>query len=141
MITIKHNFFVDLKLFFDTLFKKRWLDENGYYYHLSIIDEYRKINFLNLSEEIKKELAKYNFINKLNEDYIVYLTKYGALGSFDEPNTVYANIQREPKKISLTIIHEIIHLMFEKELLFQNLSHEEKETAVEKKFKEVIINN
>lgn len=138
MITLKHSFIIDFKLFFNTLIKKKWLDKNGYYYHLSTTKEYRKINLLELIKKIEGELIRHDFIKNLKYDYIAYLSKYGALGSFDEPNIIYINIQREPEKISLTIIHEILHLILEKEPSFKKLAHEEKEKMVEKKFQELL---
>jgi len=137
MIILKHSFLIDIKLFLLTLLKKNWLDKKGYYYHLSTLKEYQKINFNELIKNIHDELKKCVFIKNLKGDYTVFLSNYGAFGSFNKPNIVYANLQRKPEEISLTIIHEIIHLMLEKDDSFKRLNHEEKEKMVEKRFKEL----
>jgi len=141
MVILKHSFLIDIKLLFLTFLKKSWLDKNGYYYYLSTLKEYKKINLTKLIKNIDNELKKYAFIKNLKGDYIIFLSNYGAFGSFNEPNIVYVNSQRESKEISLTIIHEIIHLILEKDISFKKLSHEEKERMVEKRFNELIQTN
>ena len=138
MIIFKRDFFTDLKLFFTTLIKKRWLDKYGYYYYLSVLEEHKKKDLKKLIRAINNELKSYNFITNLKDDYLVFLSNYGTFGSFEKPNNVYVNIQRTSKEISLTIIHEIVHLILEAEPLFEHLDHEKKEQLVEKRFNELI---
>jgi len=138
MITLKHSFFIDIKIILITIFKKSWLDKNGFYYYLSTQKKYKEINWEKLIKDINNELRNYEFLKELKGDYVVFLSKYGVFGSFYKPDIIYANIQRDSSKITLTILHEIIHLLLEKDPLFKKSNHETKEKIVENKLNEII---
>lgn len=77
------------------------------------------------------ETRKYPTLEKDTNRYFVYLSKYGALGSYAMPNKVFINIQREPEDITKTIIHEIIHLQVENQVIANHLTQDEKEKMVD----------
>ncbi len=129
-IKIKHNILIDFKIFLRTLRLKKWLDENGYEYYL-FENITRRISYREIASEVEKEFNTYK--NKLErkvhslKDYNIYLTKFGTYGGYDVPNKVYVNVFRNFKQMAQTIVHEMIHLEIEKEVLKRKLSHSQKE--------------
>ncbi len=86
---------------------------------------YREINekFTRaIKSHLKKELPK-----KLN----IRLTKYGTGGSYSLPDSVIINISSR-RPLIYVLKHEILHLLFEREIISKNLSHEEKEEFIKK---------
>jgi hypothetical protein len=120
------------------IYYKRWLDKNRYYYRLSVPAKYWKFNYVQLSKELSQILGRYDFIKILNKDYYIYLSPLGIYGNYKLPNTVHVNIQRDSEEIAKTIMHEIIHLMVELDVIKLKLSHDEKEILVESKYKELV---
>src|ERR1035437_1373415 len=73
-------------------------------------------NWGKISEEIKNSFLKSSILAQ--DEYIIYLTKYGTGGSYILPNTVIINLNRRWGVGMLrTIILEIIHLAIEKDIL------------------------
>lgn len=134
-IEIKHSSIVDIKIFFQTLKNKKWLDKRGYYYYLFERKCFRKNDFKMISQDIEEELLKYNCRMKdlvqPSEKYLIFLTKFGTFGSYELPNKIFVNVHRNISEIAETIVHEIVHLKFEDEVQKRNLSHEQKERMVD----------
>jgi len=87
-------------------------------------------NWEKISEEIKISFSK-SSISAQNE-YIIYFTKYGTGGSYNLPNTVIINLNRRWEVGMLrTIIHEIIHLAIEKDILEYKIGQAQKERIVD----------
>lgn len=83
-------------------------------------------------------MERYKFIDILNQDYYIYLSPFGTFGSYKVPTVVYVNIQRESQEIAKTILHEIIHLIVEDEVIELKLGHDEKEALVDRRYKELV---
>jgi hypothetical protein len=133
MFIFKYNIFVDIRAIIRTIFTKKILDKYRYIYYLSTINKnrFKKINYSDLTNRILMETRKYPTLEKDTNRYFVYLSKYGALGSYAMPNKVFINIQREPEDITKTIIHEIIHLQVENQVIANHLTQDEKEKMVD----------
>ncbi len=138
MLHIKHSIFADVYQFFQTIYYKRWLDKNRHYYDLLVPIKFWRYNYALLAEEISTLLQGYKFINSLKSDYYIYLSPLGVYGNYRLPNVVHVNVQRESKEIAKTLIHEMIHLMVEADVIKLKLTHAEKESLVESKFKEMV---
>jgi hypothetical protein len=131
MLYFKTNFFVNLKIFLQTLFQKRWLDKEGYIYDLSFLAFKKNINKRELINSINNSLQKYNHLIQKSE-YIIYFTYFGTYGSYQKPNKIFIYLDRPAEDIAKTIIHEIVHLKIEDEAVKKHLTHEEKEKIVER---------
>jgi len=132
MIHFKENFFVNIKIFFETLFQVKWLEKESYIYTLLPRPFKSKKDKKDLVYSIQKNLNKYHgFIND-REEYIVYLTSLGTYGSYQKPNKIYTYMNRPAEEIAETIIHEIAHLKIEDGVIKNKLTHDEKEKMVQK---------
>ncbi len=141
MLHIKHSLFVDLFQFIRTIVYKRWLDKNKYYYNLFFPFKFWFYDYKFLSKRLITVLNDYKFIKSLDKDYYIFLSPIGVYGGYDLPNKVYVNIQRQDREIAKTVIHEIIHLMYETEVIRLNLTQDEKEELVDNKYKEFVEND
>jgi hypothetical protein len=66
------------------------------------------------------------------DKYIIYLTKYGTGGSYNLPNTVVINIVSSARERVLSvIIHEIVHLAIEKQIVKYKITQWQKEVIVD----------
>lgn len=134
-IEIKHSLLIDIRIFLQTLRNKKWLDKNGYFYYFLDAGMFKDFDHEKISQEVENELLRYDdnlnvFINA-NKKYQIFLTRFGTYGSYEMPNIVFVNVHRSPVEIAETIIHEIIHLEVEPEVLRKNMSHAEKEQMVD----------
>ena len=87
-------------------------------------------NWQKVSKEL--ELAFSNSGLLCQEEYRIFLTKYGMAGSYDMPNTIIINLSKTSGIIMLkTIIHEIIHLAIEKDVIEYKIGQAEKERIVD----------
>src|ERR1035437_9550334 len=134
MLFIKHNLLLDIRQIIQVIYNKRWLDRNKYYYNLTVPTKHWATNYTQLSVKLNLLLQDYEFIETLDKDYFIYLSPFGVYGSYTPPNKVYVNIQREPEEIAKTIIHEIIHLTVESDVIKLKLTHDEKEALIESKY-------
>ena len=87
-------------------------------------------NWDKISEEIKISFSKSSV--SAQDEYIIYFTKYGIGGSYDLPNTVIINLNRRWEVGMLrTIIHEIIHLALEEDIIKNKIRQAQKERIVD----------
>lgn len=130
MVILKHNLINDLLIIIKTLIKKQWLDKNRIFYYLTTLSKYKNINYDQKIVNLKFLLDKYRSLFN-DKDYKIYLSKYGPWGSYQVPNRVYINVQRNDLDIVMTIIHEIVHLKLEAEIIKRGLGYEAKEKLVQ----------
>lgn len=130
MVVFKNNKLNDLFTIMNTIRQKHFLDKNRIYYNLSVLGGYKRLDYKNLIIGLNKRLEKYKDIFS-DKEYIVYLSKFGAFGSYKLPNKVYINIQRDRDEIVKTILHEVVHLQVEKEVMKKGLDHQQKEKLVD----------
>jgi hypothetical protein len=87
-------------------------------------------NWASISEEIKFAFSRSGLL--LQDEYKVYLTKYGMGGSYDLPNVVIINLINSFRVGMLkTIIHEIIHLGIQKYVDEYKINQGQKERIVD----------
>jgi hypothetical protein len=87
-------------------------------------------NWGKILKEIKNSFSKSSILAQ--DEYIIYFTKYGTGGSYNLPNTVIINLNRRWEVGMLkTIIHEIIHLAIEKDILEYKIEQWQKERIVD----------
>jgi hypothetical protein len=87
-------------------------------------------NWKKASQEIDSAFSKSGL--KFQEEYKIYLTKYGTGGSYNLPNTVIINVTFSFKiKIIQLIIHEMIHLAIEEDILKYEIGQAQKERIVD----------
>jgi hypothetical protein len=87
-------------------------------------------NWEKASIEIESAYTKSGLL--CQEEYRIFLTKYGMGGSYDLPNTVIINLSNSSKLSMLkTIIHEIIHLAIEGDILKYKIGQAQKERIVD----------
>ena len=130
MITLKHNLINDLLIIIKTLAKKPWLDKNRIFYYLSTLSKYKNVNYDQKIVDLKFLLDKYESLFD-NKNYRIYLSKYGSWGSYQMPDKIYVNIQRDDNNIVKTIIHEAAHLELEVDAKKIGLGYEAKEKLVD----------
>ncbi|MGB8816170.1 MAG: hypothetical protein WCC74_03015 [Minisyncoccia bacterium] len=83
-----------------------------------------------ISEEIKNSFSKSSI--PVQNEYIIYFTKYGTGGSYNLPNTVIINLtSRWEVGMLRTIIHEIIHLAIEENIIKYKIGQAQKERIVD----------
>jgi len=83
-----------------------------------------------VSKEIELAFSKCNLTSQ--DEYRVYLTRYGMGGSYDFPDTVIINLSNSSKISMLkTIIHEIIHLAIQKYVDEYKIGQGQKERIVD----------
>ena len=123
-------------------------NNNNQYIEKLVLKEYRKedydevSNFLNIKiiENINKiniAFQQTDFI--LEEEYNIFLTKYGVGGSYNPPREIILNFQaKEKEKLLKTIIHETIHLSINDLIIKYNISHWEKELIVDLFFDNIL---
>lgn len=132
-----------------TLSKLKWYKDNGYNVNVpngTIEEEFKKEDYERAAKKLMEEFNKIkkHFADKLTEkfgseipkEFEVILTKYGTGGSYNLPNKVIINILNKKPNIE-TFKHEIIHLLVEKNVQRNKLSHWEKEKLVEDILKEL----
>ena len=121
-----------------TLGRCFWLWKNDYIYHLS---PFGLPHNLSLSEFVDKTLASLpsHIANISSEPKTVFLVHFGTYGSYQYPNTIILSLHQRPERAAQTLIHELAHLMTEKEAKLKKLSHDEKEKLAQEK--ENIIRN
>ena len=87
-------------------------------------------NWEKISGEIDLAFSKSNL--KSQNEYKIYLTKYGMGGSYDLPNIVIINLLNSFKFGMLkTMIHEIIHLAIQKDIDEYKIGQGQKERIVD----------
>ena len=95
--------------------------------------EYEKIlidNWANFFEELERAFLKSGL--SCQAEYIIYLTKYGTGGSYNLPNIVVINIISSAKEKALAVlIHELIHLALEEDIIKNNIGQAQKERIVD----------
>lgn len=132
MVYYRHNLTTDLRAFTKTLGQKVWLDKHGYFYDLFNTLFRFGFNYERIVAKIENELKEKHTAHALKEqDYIIYLSKFGVYGNYELPNKIYVNVNRSPAEIAKTIIHEITHLEVEPIVQEQKMSQEEKEKLVD----------
>ncbi|MFA5935191.1 MAG: hypothetical protein WC827_04900 [Candidatus Paceibacterota bacterium] len=90
-----------------------------------LIDNWDKI-----SEEIELAFSKSSL--SCQNEYRIHLTKYGIGGSYNLPNIVIINLNNSFKVGMLrTIIHEIIHLAIEEDIIKYKIDQKQKERIVD----------
>ncbi len=137
-----------------TLAKLDWFDSQGYRTRLpegitkessedeikhQIANEFDEKKYKKLADQIGADFATVStqlfktlrevFGQDIPETFCVYLTTYGVGGSYNLPNTVIFNINNT--RGYKTIIHEIIHLLIENQIIKYNVQHWEKERIVD----------
>jgi hypothetical protein len=101
-------------------------------YSEDLYNENKKI-LLDNWEKVSSEIESVFFKSSLSiqNEYRIYLTKYG-IGCYDLPNTVIVNISSSSKtKILQLIIHEMIHLAIEEDILKYKIEQAQKERIVD----------
>ena len=164
-LDIIYNLETDLEAVSDTLNDLEWLQKNDYKFFLpksldlktysnvkgSIKNEYHEEDYKEIGGLVDEEwknkweiLLKKIFDEikeKPQEEYNIFLTRYGVGGSYYRPNNIVVNIQSVGKKnISETIVHEIIHLAIETYVKENNIKHWQKERIVDSILKRHISN-
>ena len=87
-------------------------------------------NWEKIFKEIELAFSKSNLI--CQDEYRIFLTKYGMGGSYDLPNTVILNLSKTSGEYMLkTIIHEIIHLAIQEYIDNFKINQWEKERIVD----------
>jgi len=87
-------------------------------------------NWGKILEEIKNSFSRSSIL--VQDEYIIYFTKYGTGGSYNLPNTVIINLNKRWNVGMLgTIIHEIIHLAIEKDILEYKIEQWQKERIID----------
>jgi hypothetical protein len=111
--------------------------------------EFDKSKYEKVARKIREEFSKVeagftkrleqNFREKIPKNFEVVLTKYGVGGSYKLPNKIILNIAGNQANKSLLDVlkHEIVHLLVEKDVRKQKLSHKGKEKLAEAIEKEV----
>ncbi len=135
--------------------KIKWLKQNCYICVLPkkpLKQEYNIKDYKQGIAKIKKEWKKVEkeffqrliklFGKKVEETYVITLTKYGVGGSYNLPNLVYVNISKEYGFYNPieTIKHEIIHLIMQEFVVKNKLSHPQKEELI-KLIESIVSNN
>lgn len=132
---IERSIIADIKILFLTLRKKNWLDKKGYNYFLFDKKVFSKVDYEKISQEIRYGLDKYSKalidVIDTNKDYKIYLTRFGTFGSYEAPDKVFVNVFQDLSQIVETVIHELVHLEFESEVVKKGMSHEEKEKLID----------
>jgi hypothetical protein len=138
MIKVKKSIFIEIKIFFQTLSHKKWLDDNEYIYFLCGSSNPRPLDVSKIIQYLNKQATTNDKIKQLLKSgvkYTVYLIRFGTYGSYDLPGTIYLNLRRKtPDEILDTLIHELIHLKVEQYVIDNDLSHKEKEELVDNLF-------
>jgi len=137
MLVFKYNLINDFLIIFKTIKDIKFLNKYRIFYNLLVSNKYKKVDYQKLCSYIITEFEKYPDIICGNK-YTVYLSKFGAYGSYALPNKIYINIQRENKEIFSTVVHEIVHLQLEEHVIKNGLTHEEKEKLVDNKVLEYL---
>mgnify|MGYP001614309841 CR=1 FL=1 len=87
-------------------------------------------NWNKVSKEIESAFSKSSLL--CQEEYRIFLTKYGTAGSYDLPNTIIINISKVFGIGMLkTIIHEITHLAIEENITKYKIGQAQKERIVD----------
>lgn len=72
-------------------------------------------------------------------EYNIYLTSYGVAGSYNQPNMVVINVKiRDVTRLATIIFHEMIHLAIEPLIQKYQISHWQKERAVDLIYKRLL---
>lgn len=102
-------------------------------YSESLYKEYEKIltnNWAKVFEELERAFLKSNL--PCQDEYTIYLTKYGTGGSYNLPNIVVINIISSSRERALqVIIHEIVHLAIEEQVIKCKINQAQKERLVD----------
>jgi hypothetical protein len=85
-------------------------------------------NWGKISKDIKSSFLKSGLL--IQDEYKIYLTKYGTGGSYDLPNTVIINTTFKMNLLK-NMIHEIIHLAIEKDINEYKIGQAQKERIVD----------
>lgn len=90
-----------------------------------IINNWEKV-FAELKSAFQKSGLAYQ------DEYTVYLTKYGTGGSYNLPNIIVINTFSSTKeRVLQIIIHEMIHLAIEESIIKHKISQAQKERMVD----------
>lgn len=93
-----------------------------------LVAEFLKSQEIWLSSIIQPALKKINRVAL--DSYEVYLTKYGVGGGYELPNKIGLDIKKNFGDLIKTLVHEIIHLSIEEEILKNKVEHFNKERVV-----------
>ncbi|MDD2935212.1 MAG: hypothetical protein PHX25_01935 [Candidatus Pacebacteria bacterium] len=104
-------------------------------------NEYDEENYKNNEKYLLNELPKIDFVlnhffNSLSlkpqETYKIIFTRYGVGGSYYPPDCVIINVRtRKEKQITISVIHEIIHLSIQNLIDKYEIDHWKKERVVD----------
>ncbi|MEK7447586.1 MAG: hypothetical protein AAB632_02215 [Patescibacteria group bacterium] len=156
-LNIKYNKDLEAERIKNTLSKMSWFNEHGYefllpkkfnykndsdtYIRQCIEEEYHIEDYAKVAKQINKDYLpvdvqytqalKELFGENICTDFEVILTKYGTGGSYWLPNKIIINIINKHKPQSKVVLHEICHLMIEKNILKYKLLQLEKERTVD----------
>lgn len=151
IITFSKNF--EFRRIKDTLSKMNWFKSNGYNPKLprnidlsssdiqiknQISKEFNLTIYESIEKKILSDFSKIfpEFETKIRDNFgnipahfEVVLTSYGTGGSYSPPNKIILNITNTNH--IKTIVHEIIHLLIEKQIQKYGISHWQKERIVD----------
>lgn len=102
-------------------------------YDASLFETQKKYLEANWPFALKQKTSQIDKILPfLNDEYYVYLTRYGTGGSYDYPNTIYANITYWWETgIVRNILHEVTHLAIHPLIEKYKIDHWRKERLVD----------
>jgi hypothetical protein len=86
-------------------------------------------DFNKIKNKFQKSLEKL-FGDKIPKKFEMQITRYGVGGSYHLPNKIIKNFTH-PKKGIKTMVHEIIHLILQKQIEKYGIEHWEKERIVD----------
>ena len=154
-IRIRYGEKVEFERVKATLKKLDWYNEQGYKIGLpkeitkkspdkdiknQIKKEYNKKAFDSYSKELLHKFNKIKnqfgktlkeiFGENIPSDFEMFLTRYGVGGSYFLPNKIIKNVTNVKEGIK-TLVHEIIHLIIQKEIDKYKIEHWEKERIVD----------
>lgn len=83
-----------------------------------------------MSEEIDLAFSKSNLQGQA--EYKVYFTIYGVGGSYDLPNVIIIRIKNQSlETVRVIVMHEIVHLAIEEDIIKHHIGQKEKERIVD----------
>lgn len=113
MINISHSFINDCRVWLLTVLRLPWLWKNKYDYTLTTSRLSRPFSWISYATELENEIEKLISKKPLTDkrEWHILLTPFGTYGSYELPNRIIINVIRTPKEATLTVIHEIGHLL------------------------------
>lgn len=101
-------------------------DEQNYFSSKKYIED----NWVNFDEAFVSSVLVTGLI--VQDNYSIFLTRYGVGGSYNLPNTIIINIKRMFEfGLIMTIAHETTHLLIQPLVIKYNIDHWVKERIVD----------